>query len=553
VSTDDEVVPDKVDPSDFYDTFFSETEYSVSSQYSSCSAGQFVLEPYDVEQPVVQIRLNGRTAASYTRGSIFAAANEALEDMYSVSNVGHIADHAIFCLPAGLSGPPFRATSAVNGFWTAANSTSWCTNPAVLMHELGHHLGLGHAGEREDEYGDESSIMGQTYLSDDTSGNQRCFNGQNLWHLGWFQERAIEIFPFVKSPQTTELATYIDFTETVDGQAVVIKVADFYLVYNRKKSYNSQTGDFPDMVTIVQQVDGLHSSLLTGLDDTEENSLFTKSMGPGLPDLTIQICGKRTNGTWVGKADSFRVAFGLGAEPPCDQQAIASSSDEPGGPPPTTGHDDNPPTTAEGHDSNGGSSMQDKDNKQNGDSSNDEDEQFGLFSIFSFLISAVLAVALLSFAILRWRRKRAEKNEQHGTDDESITSEISDDSGPSSSERIEGREDDSCSADSFYSESEMSSSLENLTCSQSGTSCLEDSTLSRAITSSTQVKKKLPPGQSEEFYVDDSSLSTKDAFSSAGDKPSTKVTICTLLLGKSVSLPGSADSSERQQSPAATF
>jgi hypothetical protein len=57
---------------------------------------------------------------------------------------------------------------------TASTSTSLST-------------GLGHAFENGEEYGDETTIMG--FSSSSKIGPSKCFNGQNIWHFGWFKVR----------------------------------------------------------------------------------------------------------------------------------------------------------------------------------------------------------------------------------------------------------------------------------------------------------------------------------------------------------------------------
>src|SRR6185503_9043146 len=54
-----------------------------------------------------------------------------------------------------------------------------CNYPAVLVHELGHNLGMNHAYAFGSEYGDASDVMGDSHPS------IRHVNGPHKVHMGW--------------------------------------------------------------------------------------------------------------------------------------------------------------------------------------------------------------------------------------------------------------------------------------------------------------------------------------------------------------------------------
>ena len=58
---------------------------------------------------------------------------------------------------------------------------------SILMHDVGHNLGLGHSNEGAEEYGDESCIMGSGFSEED--GALICNNGAKSWQLGWYAPR----------------------------------------------------------------------------------------------------------------------------------------------------------------------------------------------------------------------------------------------------------------------------------------------------------------------------------------------------------------------------
>jgi len=330
VSTEDEMVT--VGDAAFADVVFASDQYSVASHLSECSGGYAPsLIPYNTTNPVMSVQVNG-TSASHTRGSMLQAAKSAVEkELNLTASLSAIVDHAIFCVPNGLSGPSFFASGAVNGFWSMAKSSQWCTNTMALQHELLHNMGLGHAGQDEDEYGDETTLMGQTYRTTSPVAHRyRCLNGQNYWKLGWFSNHTISISttPLIAATEI-ELVSIVDSSMIAEGQALVIKLLDLYLVYNRQKSYNRDTGEFPNMVTVVQETSDGGTLLLAGLDyNSTESNVFQYEKGSNDMEgpLTIQICDRvEGNATLV---DFFRVAVGFD-EFPCSAVAHIAPSETP--------------------------------------------------------------------------------------------------------------------------------------------------------------------------------------------------------------------------------
>jgi len=61
--------------------------------------------------------------------------------------------------------------------------------PSAVLHEYGHNFRLGHANEiiggNHTEYNDYSGQMGASagFLL------KRCFNGWNMWEMGWLKNR----------------------------------------------------------------------------------------------------------------------------------------------------------------------------------------------------------------------------------------------------------------------------------------------------------------------------------------------------------------------------
>lgn len=315
VSTNDEGT--NIEDTAFVDAFFANDTYSVATHWSDCSAGRALsLVLYDVTNPVVTVRVVGQSA-SYNRTTLFLEAKTAVESKLALtSSLASVVDHVVFCVPSGLSGPTFLASGAFDSYWMVAKPQA-CTDPAVLFHELGHLYALKHAGQGDLPYGDETSLMGQTVASATKPVKYRCFNGQNFWKLGWFADLSVEIIPLESSgtrPSAIklELASYLDVSKVPQGLTVVVKVLDLFLVYNRRSDYNVDTGDFPNMVTVVRELDDQNSSLLAGLDDSSASSVFRYDTGGSHP-LTIQICD-RIYGDALSP-DRFTVAIGYESLP----------------------------------------------------------------------------------------------------------------------------------------------------------------------------------------------------------------------------------------------
>lgn len=67
--------------------------------------------------------------------------------------------------------------------WLGVYSHKWCTYPSAQLHEVGHNLGLSHAGENGNEYADTSGFIGDVSCLDE---QRRCFTGPKRYKLGWF-------------------------------------------------------------------------------------------------------------------------------------------------------------------------------------------------------------------------------------------------------------------------------------------------------------------------------------------------------------------------------
>lgn len=316
VSTSDEELI--INDSDFISTVYSNSTYSVSKQLNACSSKRApVLVPYQSNASsvaeVVQVRLPNNSV-TYNRTSIVMAAIDGVKLHLGLSEniqLRDMLDFVVFCVPTSLSGPAFLASGAYKSFWVVAKASA-CTNPKILLHEFGHMFGMKHARQDEDEYGDVTSIMGRT-----TNSENRCFNGYNFWRTGWFNNdyaREILTTSDYQFPIMISLATFVDVSklQTQQHLVVVLKIDDLYLVYNRRKGCNNETGEFPDMVTVVRALETEESDLVIGLNETNGSNVYRYTNHASQP-ITIQMCNRhRGNAT---SADHYAIAIGISSYP----------------------------------------------------------------------------------------------------------------------------------------------------------------------------------------------------------------------------------------------
>lgn len=138
---------------------------------------------------------------------------------------------------------------------------------------FGHNLGLHHASQGTNEYGDQTGVMGSSYSQNE--GPLMCFNAAKSWELGWYDEYQKTVSP--RSGAGSALLVGVeDFrgVGTLDGYTVVLKIdtsasSDLYVMYNRQEGVNSGTKEFQNQVTVVSQdAPGDFSYVLAALSDT---------------------------------------------------------------------------------------------------------------------------------------------------------------------------------------------------------------------------------------------------------------------------------------------
>jgi len=157
---------------------------------------------------------------------------------------------------------------------------------------------------------------------------QKCFNGQNFYHLGWFSDRAtdLRVPSLLVAPEFVEIAAFVDYGKlNNDDQVVLVRVEDIYLLFNRAKGMNKDTAEKRDQLTIVQEI-FKGTELLAGLDSA--SSIFSLMLDTYYDRLlTIQVCSMSIERN-EDAVDTMVVGIGF-ENFPCDAMPVSPAEPSP--------------------------------------------------------------------------------------------------------------------------------------------------------------------------------------------------------------------------------
>ncbi|KAL3768912.1 hypothetical protein ACHAW5_008827 [Stephanodiscus triporus] len=286
---------------------------TVKSVFEGCSFGKMQItsdygtEKYDskLSAPgVLDVTIDISLMSSTQTAIVNAAANAAMTKM-GMSLPGSFA-HVIFVLE-GCYGSDQECNFAAYGYinhWALVTLGDNWQYPAVIVHELGHNLNLGHSGGMDGgTYTDHTCLMGNP-LFDDNVGKM-CFNPVKNFQIaktsGWYTaDTDIAYYNSGIMGGTSwrgRLIGVADYDNNPSNYPIILKVetgsgSDYFVSFNRATGINSEVQEAGDMVAIYR-VDGgdglvysqsmLKATLSDGRSTTIEN--WRKS---GL-DLTINV------------------------------------------------------------------------------------------------------------------------------------------------------------------------------------------------------------------------------------------------------------------------
>lgn len=113
-----------------------------------------------------------------------------------------------------------------------------------------------------------------------------CFNGQKMFQSGWYTETSRIVDPATNGPWFGRLVAFVDHNLWLDSNgAHVIKVDQYFLVYNRAKLHNRGTQEKRDLVTVVEEIDEL-SEMIGGIP--EGGSICTSTLCFEVCEYTVE-------------------------------------------------------------------------------------------------------------------------------------------------------------------------------------------------------------------------------------------------------------------------
>ncbi|KAG7374718.1 polymorphic outer membrane domain containing protein [Nitzschia inconspicua] len=188
----------------------------LKSQFNTCSKGALTITEGPIEEVTIATDPSG--PADVTRGWMEgnATALVAKADYQLV----------LFCQPQTTGG--WIAYAYIND-WRSYYNNNWCQYVSAQLHEVGHNLGLAHAGEARVEYGDQTGMMGYSYSQDD---QYMCFNAVNNYQLQWFPGQYADVMASTYMGNQTFVFNGVESAGSIgaaNGKKIAVRVRNVQL------------------------------------------------------------------------------------------------------------------------------------------------------------------------------------------------------------------------------------------------------------------------------------------------------------------------------------
>jgi hypothetical protein len=240
---------------------------NLAKQYKACSHDKLnIIKPAnrasgntavasDIVNGIVTVNINRCVTADADDGVMRNEITSAINTAFGVSAPTQIADHFMYCLPDNTFG---GIAYAYMNSWMSVYKDSWCNYVSAQLHEVGHNLNFGHAGEGSEEYGDKSGMMGYSYSQNDSP--VMCFNAAKSWQSGWFADKSLTIDPNNDAGTcfSGQLYGQDSYASSPADATVLIQLqstsgSNYHIGFNGKQGSNSGTVEHGNRVLITTQ------------------------------------------------------------------------------------------------------------------------------------------------------------------------------------------------------------------------------------------------------------------------------------------------------------
>eukprot|EP00536_Pseudo-nitzschia_multiseries_P005669 jgi/Psemu1/254716/estExt_Genewise1Plus.C_1090013 len=251
------------------------TGLSLKSQMQRCSHGQLVIEPFSgfgtgyfqhqIQGGVIELRLTVNPLGQSDK-QMENYANQAAS--YVLGDLASQFDLVMFVIPPGIS-PGFAAYAYIGTPYSYYLNEN-IEDLMIQMHEVGHNLGLQHAGEGspgslEAEYGDNTGYMGYTSTEDPSM----CFNAANNYQLGWYSQHTVDPTSGGEFSGRFVMSGVAGYNPNDPSKLVTLRLEqprlteDYYIGFNWAFGMNTGTQEDRDKVLITEKRGNVHESSLS--------------------------------------------------------------------------------------------------------------------------------------------------------------------------------------------------------------------------------------------------------------------------------------------------